>query len=350
MGRGKAKIKFDVRDLLFPEQHINEQETVQALIRSPLFSVITQVYNQSEKFLRVGKITKGAGGEVIDAEMVSPLGFLVCRLAVSGVIGNGGSVNLYMPYHPMSLSADTNYLSTANPRYLQSKVKPDVGHPAGTGLKTKIDRAKNLMPDTLRYMLDTMIDRVFGESISSAPVFDVTKVHDSTSTFMARYMAGEVTLAEMPQNVRTNFKEVYDKYIEKCNKFKDSIQKGKDFVDGEKWVYITNVNGGVVLGAIHPGPMLAALDVYAAGGSLPDFDSEEYKIVETVPFKWYKSFDHIPDEYRVGLEYSLVMLKTHTGASKLLPEPSHTYKFWQEMGCCTTGGVSNDAQFMYLSR
>ena len=350
MGRGKAKIKFDVRDLLFPEQHINEQEVVQALMKSPLFSIIAQIYSQSDKFLRVGKIKKGGGDTAIDVEMVSPLGFLVCRLSTSGTIGNGGTVSFYTPHGAMYNDAPLNYLSTANPRYLQSKIKPGSDHPAAAALAARIHNAAEVMPVQLRFMLDTMVDKMFGESICSAPTFDVTKVQNSTSTFMARYMAGEVTLAEMSSDVRTNFAEVYGKYTAKRDKFKEVIQKGKDFVDGEKWVYIPGVNDGVVLGAISPEPMLAALDVYAAGDSLPDLNKDRYKIVETVPFKWYRSFDHIPDEYRSGLEYSLVMLKMHRASDNMLPPPQHMSTFWQEMGCYAIGGAGNDLQFLYLSR
>lgn len=350
MGRGKAKIKFDLRDLLFPEQHVNEQETIHALMKSPLFSIIAQMYNQSEKFMRVGKIKNSGGDMATDVEMVSPLGFLICRLSLSGTIGNGGSVSLNMPYGPMYKEAGHNYLSTANPRYLQSKIKFDCDHPAAIGLKTRVGNAKNVLPDQLRVMLDTMVDRMFGESISGAPTFDVTKVNNSTSTFMARYMAGEVTLVEMPLDVRNNFAEVYGKYTDKREKFKETIQKGKDFVEGEKWVYIPGVNDGVVLGAISPEPMLAALNNYANGGDLPSLNSAPYQITETVPFKWYKSFDCIPEEYRSGLEYSLVMLKMHRASDSMLPPPQYMGTFWQEMGCYTVGGAGNDHQFLYLSR
>ena len=350
MGRGKAKVKFDVRDLLFPEQHINEQEAAQSLIKSRVFGIIAQIYSESDKFLRVGKIVKGSAGEAVNVEMVSPLGFLGCRVSETAPIGHGGKVNFYLPFSPLSNEATQNHLATANPRYLQSKIRPQVDHPVSSSLLAKISNARDAIPDRLRSMLDQMIDKMFGESICSAPKFDVTKVKDSTSTFMARYMAGEVALAEMSSDVRTNFEEVYGKYLEKRGKFSEVIQKGKDFVDGEKWVYIPGVNGGVVLGAISPEPMLAALDRYTKGDPLPDLAHGDYKMVETIPFKWYKSFENIPDEYRRGLEYSLVMLKTHQGSQKMLPEPEIIGKFWHEMGCYTVGGAGNDHQFLYLSR
>lgn len=350
MGRGKAKIKFDVRDLLFPEQHINEQETVHALMKSPLFSIIAQIYNQSEKFLRVGKIVKGGEGEIVGAEIVSPLGFLVCRVACSGTIGRGGNVYFYVSHNVLQTRANHVGLCTANPRYLQSKIKAESEHPVSNMLSTRINNAKTVVPDYLRSMVDTMVDRMFGESISGAPSFDVTRVNDHTSTFMARYFAGEITLAEVPSDVRNNFDDVYGKFIDKREKFKKAIQKGKDFVDGEKWVYITNVNDGVVLGAIRPEPTLAALEAYTNGERLPDFTDAKYKVAESVPFKWYKSFDCIPEEYRAGLEYSLVMLKMHRGSDKMLPPPNSVGGYWQEMGCYSVGGEGDACQFMYLSR
>ena len=350
MGRGKAKVKFDVRDLLFPEQHINEQEAAQSLIKSRVFSIIAQVYSESDKFLRVGKIVKGSAGEAVNVEMVSPLGFLGCRVSETAPIGHGGKVNFYLPFSPFSNEATANHLSTANPRYLQSKIRPQMSHPVSSSLLAKISNARDAIPDRLRSMLDQMIDKMFGESICSSPKFDATKVSETTQTYMARLFAGEISLAEVPIAIRNEFDQSFKAYSNKRDKFGEAIQKGKDFVDGEKWVYIPGVNGGVVLGAISPEPMLAALDRYTKGDSLPDLAHGDYKIVETIPFKWYKSFENIPDEYRRGLEYSLVMLKTHRGSDKILPDAEIIGKFWHEMGCYTVGGAGNDHQFLYLSR
>lgn len=344
------RIKFNVRDLLFPEQHEpNVDSMVKLLLASPLLPAVAQIYNESNKAIRVGKTVMHSNGTIRTINMVNPLGLLVGGLNSTGTIGSGGEVSCYSPWVPHSYIADRRGLSTANPRYLVNKVKMSSDHPAGVNLHHSIREANKFIGGQLRSILDQMIDTDYGSSLTSAPTFKATALNETTGTYMARVVAGEISYAEFPANVRQDFERVFSSFKERRQKFKDSITNARQFLDGEKWLYLPDINNGVLLGAIRPEPMLAALETYSNGGHLP-FESDEYTYVqESVPFKWYKSFDHIPEELRAGLEYSLVMLKMHRASEDMLPKHEDA-KFWREMGCYSSNSAGKRSPVLLLAK
>ena len=152
---------------------------------------------------------------------------------------------------------------------------------------------------------------------------------------------GEVQPSEMSPSQRYDFTNMFNKYVESREKFKNALKETADMISTEKWMYITNINGGVILGAIRPEPMSVALERYMSEGELPGEGAFNY-VQEAVPFKWYPSFDHIPDEQRMELEFSMVMLKAHTNSAEMLPS-GHGEHFYYELGTycsCRNDGVS----------
>jgi hypothetical protein len=345
--------KFNVEDILFKEQHEQTIDSVvQAIKASPLFPSIVTIYNQAPDVVRIGAVTQDQStGRLRSVRLVSPIGLGICMLSVSGEIGDGGTVSISTGWSTLSTTMDRHLLSTSNPRYLQSKVKPKSGrsgHIASENLERAITDSRTAVSEKVRWIIDSMIDINVGRRIGSSPNFLFKDLNDRTATFVARIIAGEVTLAEMPSHMRQSFDDEYKKYVDRRDKFNESVMKGKDFLEGEKWMYFPDVNEGVVLGAIRSEPMVASLDKYITDGHLPLLSQHKY-VEETVPFKWYKSFDHIPDELRSGLEYSLAMLKVHRGSDEMLPSQDGMF-FWHEMGCASARSGAYDAPCFMLAR
>ena len=91
-----------------------------------------------------------------------------------------------------------------------------------------------------------------------------------------------------------------------------------------------------MLGAIFSKPMLEALDQYCNGQCLPHNGKLFSYVKEVVPFKWCKSLEHVPEQIKSELEYSLVMLKTHRASDQMIPEIEMD-TFWFDVGCYSSG-------------
>ena len=327
----KEKVKFNVGDLFFKEKYNPlPHDLVQAVTTSPLFGSVACVYNYSGGKAFIGHVETFQTGQVHAIEMVSSLGMKICKFSITGEVKGGGTLNLYTPWGAFNVGATRHQIGTSNPRYLQSKLKPESSHDAATSLIRSIGNAQNGLSTKLRDIVDDLIDRNYGHGISSQPQFPMNKLTENLQTFLAKLAANEVTMLEMPSSMRQEFDTHYSNYTTKRNKFRESIDKSKDFFDGEKWMYCPNFNGGVLLGAISPEPMIEAMDKFIADDELP-FGNRFNYVKETVPFKWYKSLSRVPEEYQRQLEYSLMMLKTHRASAQIIPEVTIS-TFWQEMG------------------
>lgn len=324
------KIKFNIHGIFMEGQNTVADRNL--FVASPLFPVFVSAYNRASGKVRVGllKTRQSANGKdyISVVPIVTPLGLRVASLE-----------NTSSEYDSLSFSISTDMLSdltslalrTSNPKYIQSRMSPSSEKDCATAFDGRLSDSENVFNRLIRDMIDSSIDNKYGKTTSSAPTFisrfTEPSLTDTRSlvTFLARHFTGEVTQSEMSAKDRTQFDVMFKKYIDERNKFKSALADTLDMISTEKWVYITNVNGGVILGAIRPEPMCAALDKYVSENALPFVSSHSY-VQESVPFKWYPSFDHIPEEHREGLTFSMVMLKAHTGSADMLPtEGIHYY-------------------------
>ena len=316
------KIKFNIHGIFMEGQNTVADRNL--FVASPLFPVFVSIYNRASGKVKVGllKTKQAPDGKTFISEIpiVTPLGLRVASLenrsSEYNVLSFGVSVDVLSNH-------TTNDLRTSNPKYIQSRMSPSSEKDCATAFDNRLNDSADIFNQIIRSMIDTSIDSKFGRGLSSAPNF-VSRSHIEPFliTFLARYFVGEVTQSEMNAKDLAQFNVLFKKYTEERDKFKSALVNTLDMVSTEKWVYITNVNGGVILGAIRPEPMCAALDKYMSKGVLPpsDYSSNQFSYVqESVPFKWYPSFDHIPEEHRVGLTFSMVMLKAHTGSADMLP-------------------------------
>lgn len=322
-------IKFNVHDIFMEGQNTVENRNL--FVSSPLFPSFVSLYNRAAGRVKVGllKTRQSPEGEnyISEVPIVNGLGFRVASL------NNSNRKYDSLSFETM-LSAFSKYgntmLTTSNPKYIQSRLSAKSNHDAAARFDHTLSAINNAINSMIRNMVDSAIDKKFGKTITAVPMFfDGTFVSKSLITFLARYFVGEVTQSELSACMRNEFNSLFNTYCDNRSKFAAALADTRDMLSTEKWVYITNVNGGVVLGAIHSEPMCEALDRYTSEGKLPS-ELETYAR-ESVPFKWYPSFDDIPEDYRKALTFSMVMLKAHTGSAEILPTEVGE-KFYYELG------------------
>lgn len=330
----RSVIKFNISDIFLDGQ--TKQEDRLSLIKSPLFGILANLYNRSERSIRVGTITRAeASNDIYGVEIVTPEGLSVARLTAR----YNSLYNFGVYGSPLSAGANPNPLiSSCNPKYLQTKLGPRSEHEAAQVFDARLVSTKVYVSELLRASLDKFIDHTIGISVTSSPkLFSDRYISDGCELelchYLALYYAGEITQLEMPQNVRNMFDDMYKKYVDKKNKFSDALSRSREMFSGEKWIYFRNMNGGVVLGAIRTDAMQVAIDKYASGQRLPFVSEFNYAQWE-MPLKWYPSHDHIPADIRQQVDLSLVMLKAHRDSEEMFPSNG---RFWEEMGCFMEG-------------
>jgi len=345
----RSVIKFNISDIFLDGQTSKEDRL--SLIKSPLFSILANLYNRSERSIRVGMITRAeASNDIYGVEIVTPEGLSVARLTARC----GSLYNFGVYASPLSAGTNPNPLiSSCNPKYLQTKLGPKSDHEAAQVFDSKLAFTKVYVSELLRTLLDRFVDTTVGTALTSMPqVFGGTYIASGDEVklcnYLALYFAGEVTAAEMPSHLRNLFDSTYKKYVDEKNKFADALVRSREMFSGEKWVYFRNINGGVVLGAIRTDAMQVAIDKYESGQGLP-FTTEFNYAQWEMPLKWYPTHEHIPADIRQQVDLSLVMLKAHRNSEEMFPSDG---KFWEEMGCATLANDSGPlaSRFYVLSK
>ena len=333
----RSVIKFNISDIFLDGQTIQEDRL--SLIRSPLFGILANLYNRSEKSIRVGVVTRAeATNDIHSVEIVTPEGLKVGRLSTR----YGCRFDFGVYPDPLSGGGNPNALiSSSNPKYLQTKLGPNSDHEAARAFDIKLASAKVFVSELLRGMLDGFIDKTAGASFTSSPkVFGDSYISNRDEVelcnYLALHFAGEVTPTEMPSHLRHAFDKMYKGFTDKKNKFADALSRSCEMFSGEKWIYFSNMNGGVILGAIRTDAMQVAIDKYGSGQHLP-FTSEFNYAQWDMPLKWYPSHGHIPADIRQQVDLSLVMLKAHRNSDEMFPTDG---RFWEEMGCAMANGDS----------
>lgn len=332
-------IKFNVHDIFMEGQNTVENRNL--FVSSPLFPVFVALYNRAAGRVKVGllKTRQAAGGKnyITEVPIVSQIGLKIASINNSNSTYDGLSfVVMWQPFQKHGIGM----LNTTNPKYMQSRLSAKSRHDAAIDFDNRLGATLNAIDYAIKSMVGTAIDKKFGRNISSAPAFGrYADLSSSLVTFLARYFVGEVGQSELDSNNRTEFERLFNEYCANREKFKVSLADTRDMLSTEKWVYITDANGGVILGAIRPEPLCAAVDQYMLSGSLP---MDANYVAESVPFKWYPSFDDIPEDYRKSLTFSMVMLKAHTGSAEMLPTEEGC-NFYYELGAfyeCRDGAPS----------
>lgn len=320
----RSVIKFNISDIFLEGQ--NSQCVRVMLINSPLFGAVANLYNRSEKKIRVGHIELGQDAYGINTfikkvNIVTPYGYPVASVGSH----NSAYDSVFFNVCPIPTNHSTR-LSTSKPKYLQNKLGPKSNHDAATSFDHYLHQAGRFISEHLRSIIDNLIDRVSGCSNVHAPR---CKVDNTLAHFLALCVKGEITQAEIPHEYRMQLDNNFKEYASHRAKFDEAINQVSEFCSGEKWVYMNNINKGVILGAIDTKPSLGTLNNYRMGDFLPSAKEDNY-CTQSVTFKWYPSHEAIPDDLRQQVELSLVMLKAHRNSPEMLPSVGGS---WLEMGC-----------------
>jgi hypothetical protein len=337
-----SKIKFNIEDFFIEGQH--DAVTKQKIIASSLFPIAATMYNTAEKQLRIGMAVFNGDGSVCALNLVSPLGINIARLTAAGQ-----QITAYVPWSGLERNPSKALLSSINPKYVQAKLRQGSSHPNFGLFESAVRNAHDKINYLVREFADVFIDNLNGRSVTGRP--EISSLDSELTTLLVRAYMGDISLIDMPSQCKMRLDSVVRDYQENTNKFKDSIKKSYDFFDGNKWVYITDINDGVILGAISPEPVRVALDKYVTEGRLPytrAHSQTPYQYIKPeVEFKWYKSFDCIPEPLKGGLEYSIAMLKAHRATDDSLFS-EHGDHFWPEMGAARSWSSHISAKVLLL--
>lgn len=332
---GRSKTVFNTKDLFIEGQ--NNTEVQLKFIRSPLFPIAVNAYNRAKAKnldLRVGFIETNSftGGEIVSkVNLVTPLGVPVALISNSNGTYTSISFSTYSSHTENPQSA-YRQLSSSNPKYVQSKLSVKSEHDAASAFDTALVSAHNFFDQTLRGIVDSLVDHVSGDRHVMRPLVSSGRLQDEAATFLLKVFAGDCTFAEMPLDMRATLDTQVKEYKLRCLKFDQAIDDSIRFMDGDKWLFMPGMNKGVVLACISPDGIVEALKRYRIKGFLPYVPDLVYAKMAIAP-KWYPSFEAIPDDIREGLQFSMVMLKTHLNSSTMLPKECHGGKFFTEMGC-----------------
>lgn len=336
MGKQK-RITFNVNDMFLEGQ--NDADVRAKFIRSPLFGIAVNLYNRAKTLknldLRVGfiDVTKfNAGTEAVTkVNLVTPTGIPVALISNSAADYSSIGFGTFSS-HTESIEGAFRQLASSNPKYVQSKLSAKSDHDAAGAFDYAIVSAYKFLDNLLRNLSDNLVDHLSGERFVGRPLISSSKLTDDVTTFLLNIYAGKCTFAEMPMDMRNLLDNNLTQHEQKCLKFNQAIQKSIEFMDSDKWILMPRMNNGIVMACISPDGVTEALAKYRDGLYLPDTPAFRYAR-EVVPCKWYPSFESIPDDYRKGIEFSLMMLKTHRNSDTLMPKDCPGGKFFPEMGC-----------------
>lgn len=337
------RVKFNVQDIFLDGQNDPADRTF--FVSSPLFSAFASLYNRSEGKVRVGKlsVTSAADGRYVSVvPVVNDLGMLIGNIFNQGRMAYN-AVGFEVIGDPFEPDFTTARIRTGNPKYLQQRLSTTSKHEVAESFDRAVGNVKNAINSLVWRMMYRSVENK--SDTNGAPVFDKrNSADDNMITFLAAYFAGDVSREEMPSNYRTEFEDMYRRYLAAKDRFKTALKDTYDMVSTEKWVYVNKTNGGLLLGAIRPEPMCAALDQLTKHGNLPGCHEFNY-VQQTVPFKWYPSYEHIPEDLRKQLDFSMVMLKAHN--NDVMPS-GHGENFFYELGCWYRNRGYNDAPSLYV--
>jgi hypothetical protein len=206
----------------------------------------------------------------------------------------------------------SSYMTSKHPKYIASKLRGQ------TDVRTKLVRTVNEIATRLNGMLqhavDNVVDKCAGKNMQPANI----SLTDAESTYATKIMMGACSVHAIPKHIYEAIQNKYNNYTAGLSKLHDAIDKAKEFYGANKFLYVPAYNGGILLGAISPQPMLAALDRYKVDKLPPAYDGSYSYIDFTMPFQWYPNIESVPDNVRSQLETSLLMFKAHTGLEKVV--------------------------------
>jgi len=309
----RIKEQVDLSDMFYDGVHDDASKA--KVMRSPLWPLAVAVY-ANFKSLRLGPVChSGHEGELFHFLTESGLPVVCLSLGKDGLTRvmtadrgvHGHGVDKMFPY--------TAVLKSSNVRYAMAKLKPNAPHDAKDCLHRAIERASVAMPELMSKLLDDVVDNLANDRMSKPKVEMPSHL---PAVLMRIVIEGKSKDSIAPSQLR-ELTTAYSDYMAMNDRFEAAVNRGADMFNGDKWVAMNRVLGGVIVGAVSSKPLLAAYDIYKEKGGFPSSSSHNY-IEPVVPFKWYKNIESMPQDIRSEFESSAVMLRAHTNSTGILPD------------------------------
>lgn len=339
-------------------QGMNTVQQQKALQGSPLWSAVIAVLNEGKDKLQIGPIkVEDNSNRVSDVTIVTNEGLRISALSVTYNRQDGEIVPVYHFGEHSSPDSDGNgwgRIKSTRVKYIAGKIRKE-NTEVNDSIKSAMKSADNFINNKLQTVLQDMISTYAKqENRFGSPSKQTISLDSDISTLLLRLVKNDISLGQLTLEQRALIDQKHAELLQKILAYDHAYDECEWFFCNDKWCVITEINGGIVVGAISKHPMVAAIEKMRKSGEgvAPDSDEFAYAL-KTVPFAWYKSLNDLPEEIKSSVEMELTMLKTHRNVDELIPkdtvERGHRVAFWGEMGACCLSTWGN-SKFILLDK
>lgn len=316
----KIKEQFDINDIFYDGVHDDASKA--EVMKSALWPVLVAMYSFSGKQLRIGPVRNFAQGHGYVHTMVHFLTASGTPAAAVRLDADGEMVvmNADRGIHGIDdghTSPYTNRIVSKNPRYIVNTLKADSSHEGLDCIRNAIKNSQNIFSEVLSKSLDGIVDVLAECGVNKPRVKDLS--HNETDTLL-NIALGNASKSDVDPHILGGIEHKYATYTKEMTEFTKRVDRAADMFHSDKWVVAKSVFGGVIVGAVSSKPLLTAYEMYKRDGHFPHYVSYRYDEA-VVPFKWYKSFDALPEDIKSDFNASAVMFKAHfnSNSQDLLP-------------------------------
>jgi hypothetical protein len=345
----KNAIKVDINEMFLPNTMMDNEDRRKELMGSPLWPIVVAIYGVTDRKIRVSDF---GISDIHKVCMSTEHGFPVAHAKYDPRPCEERSDDefAFKVYASSSLFNNDKYptnhsaaLYTESQRYAVQKISKGP-HDVRSAILNLIVHVQAILGDKVRPIIDHVVDRSYGSSLSGRPTFSIPAnlTHSLINVFMNNMDKSDVPLKDL-----SDIQSFYETYKSKQEKFDNALNVARSLFQGEKIIFFPKVRDGVIIGKTNMLPALAAIDQYEKGEWLPQTGTFAYmpEVGFSVPLRWYQSIQHIPEDLRKELEIQLVMLKAHTNSDHLVPTIRYMVekRFWPEIGasCEPDNGVNS---------
>lgn len=317
------------------------------IMNSDSWPLIVAVINATEGRARVGFTDMRFGQRTV--YLVNEVGFHVAT------IGRDIAMKYYVDIanDGHDLYRGRRIAKSKRPKYIGSKLrkpKDDLIPSAEYQLlQNGLKNSDNTVNSLLRSILVDTLHTMYRSHESP-----YASLNSDAATILLRLYKGDLKLSDIPSTYLNTFDASFIKYMERRNNFEKSFKSARDLFSADKWVLfyeygIGDLSKSVIVGAVSHHPTQVAIDRYVDSGSVPLENLFSYSDI-IHPFKWYPSFEHIPDEIRKNIEIQLMMYKVNSNSDQLFPKPSHSLSLWTEGGVACYMETNNSARVVIVDK
>lgn len=319
--RSTVETNINLKDLFLPELH--DDASMKEATRSAVWPLAVACYGLGGGKMLIGNAHRTR------ISMVTKENFHVVDVCLDG----DGDYLVRTNVGPTSKLNNSLLIQSKHLRYVVKALSKDSLHDVRRWTLKKLDEAMQHINKSVCHAVEWSYSGMeTGRGTrDSKPSIELPL---SITTALVRVIKGEMALTDLSPNIHAEIDKQYNKFTQARDKYRTVISEVRDFFSDDKWVIFNDVNGGMVVGGISKQPLLAAVEYFDNEGSGRNFPSiHSYNYVDVVePFRWYRSFDAMPEAMRESIKMRLMMLKVHTNSEGLFPNPEANVSFYPSVG------------------